>query len=292
MSSKTVLISAAFVLLALVASAESSRILVFYPKAIKSHTLVFEGISIALADAGHEVTVVSPSEFRNSMPNLKQVVLTGLKKKYNKANKNSTLGRSTMSPTTVMGLISKSAPGPLTEALLHPNMRKIMATSSFDLVIFEQFCTEALVGLGQHFGAPLIVVSTYGVSQQINDLVGNPSSLSHVRHSFAYYPPTMHLISRLTNVVLDTYEKMWLQYVNIPNQRNIFETVFPNARVSFDAARHNVSLVFENTHFTINGPRPMVPNMIEIAGVHFDRKIKPLPEVNINEFICLINNIL
>lgn len=203
-------------LLLVLALANSSRILVFAPMPTKSHTLVFEGISIALAEAGHQVILVSAHEFVNPSTDLKHVVLTGM----SQTQYSNTLERKNMSPPTLIALVSTIANAPLTEALSHENMKTVMATSSFDLVIFEQLCTEALVGLGQHFGAPLIAVSTYGFAQHINDLVANPSSLSHVRHAFANYPPTMNLISRLKNVVLHTYEQLLLNYVNMPNQVN------------------------------------------------------------------------
>lgn len=50
-----------------------------------------------------------------------------------------------------------------------------MESETFDLVIIEMFYTEAFIGLGQHFGALVIVVSTFGASQQTYDLVGNPT---------------------------------------------------------------------------------------------------------------------
>lgn len=206
-------------LLFALALVESSRILVFSPISTKSHTLVFQGVSIALADAGHEVTVVSPREFENHRwPNLKQVVLTGMLDKHIESNQNLTLEKMIMTPLMTLARMAERSIGRLTEALVHPNTRQLMRSSSFDLVIFEMFNTEALVGLGQHFGAPTITLSTYGASQQTNDLVGNPSSLSHVRYSDANYSPKMSLFNRLTNLAFETYEKIVLCYDNIPKQ--------------------------------------------------------------------------
>lgn len=41
----------------------------------------------------------------------------------------------------------------------------------------------------------------------------------------------------------------------------------------------NISMVFVNSHFTFHMPRPWVPNVIEIGGIHVTDP-KPLPEVS------------
>ena len=33
----------------------------------------------------------------------------------------------------------------------------------------------------------------------------------------------------------------------------------------------NMSLVLSNSHFSLNQPRPFVPNFIEIGGMHIDK---------------------
>lgn len=42
---------------------------------------------------------------------------------------------------------------------------------------------------------------------------------------------------------------------------------------------YNTSMVFVNGHFTLDGPRPLVPNMVEIGGIHV-KEPRPLPAVN------------
>lgn len=40
----------------------------------------------------------------------------------------------------------------------------------------------------------------------------------------------------------------------------------------------NVSLILVNYHFSFGGPRPLVPQVVEIGGVHIKDKDTPLPE--------------
>jgi len=49
--------------------------------------------------------------------------------------------------------------------------------------------------------------------------------------------------------------------------------------------RRNTALVLLNNHVSLSNPRPYSPNMIEVGGMHVNRKApKPLPK-NIREFI-------
>lgn len=56
--------------------------------------------------------------------------------------------------------------------------------------------------------------------------------------------------------------------------RNYFGQDAPEA----DELMKKISLIFVNSHFTFNQPRPWIPNLIEIGGIHVTDP-KPLPEV-------------
>lgn len=40
-----------------------------------------------------------------------------------------------------------------------------------------------------------------------------------------------------------------------------------------------VSLILTNTHYSLNGPRPLSPKVIEVGGVHI-KEAKPIDEVS------------
>lgn len=55
--------------------------------------------------------------------------------------------------------------------------------------------------------------------------------------------------------------------------------------MSYEEVLESVSLVLLNTHFSLNPPRPYVPNMIEVGGMHVNRNKGELPEV----IICIFS---
>lgn len=218
MSTRNIKTFMAIMLILNCAVVESSRILVVAPKAQKSHTLMFEGIVTALAMEGHYVTFVTPREFKHSLQSLQTILLTEELTKYTEVSKKSDFINTKMSAIQTWAMMCKSAARSLDAVLMNPNITEIMISRSFDLVIVEMFYTEALIGLGQHFDAPVIVVSTFGASQQTNDLVGNPSPLSYVPHVDATFSSKMGLLDRMINLALETTEKIILNVYNIPFQ--------------------------------------------------------------------------
>lgn len=67
--------------------------------------------------------------------------------------------------------------------------------------------------------------------------------------------------------------------------------MFSNTKTTYDEAIFNVSLILLNSHFTAQLPRPYLPNVIEVGGMHIKSKANKLPTVCdiVNSFIILVN---
>lgn len=102
--------------------------------------------------------------------------------------------------------------------------------------------------------------------------------------------PTTFL-DRLRNTYDLVYENFWTRWAD-RDATTIGRTYFGADAPDAYTLMKNISLVFVNSHFTFHLPRPLVPNFIEIGGIHVTDS-KPLPEVikTINiEIITIINN--
>lgn len=51
----------------------------------------------------------------------------------------------------------------------------------------------------------------------------------------------------------------------------------------------NASIILSNGHFGVNRPKPNLPDVIEVGGLH-SHPPKPLPKVSVFYWIFLINN--
>lgn len=87
----------------------------------------------------------------------------------------------------------------------------------------------------------------------------------------------MTFLERVSNVIYFYAERLVQHYSHFPRQRKIYEKYFPNAKRTFDEMYQSISLVFMNQHVTSTSARPMMPNVIEIGGIHVE-PAKTLPE--------------
>lgn len=165
----------------------------------------------------------------------------------------------------------------------------LRAGEKFDLVITEVFLNEAMLGFGHFFKAPVIGISTFCASKWTNDMVGSPSPLSYVPHPFLSFTDHMTFVQRFGNTMMAIFDNVYMHYFYNYRQEEMYEKAFPNPKPPLDTLKRNVALVLLNTHFSLNYPRPYVPNMIEVGGMHIKRTTSPLPEVIISlTIICRI----
>lgn len=71
------MISSVIVLLLLLAHSYSYNILAVFPAVSTSHFKVGEALVLGLAKAGHNVTLISPYDYKTSQENVESVQLTG-----------------------------------------------------------------------------------------------------------------------------------------------------------------------------------------------------------------------
>ncbi|TMW48121.1 hypothetical protein DOY81_006794 [Sarcophaga bullata] len=161
--------------------------------------------------------------------------------------------------------------------LENPQVKKIMKNEKFDLIIVEALLGEALYGLGQHFNASMVGVSTFGTINFVDMLVGNISPSSYIPHMSLPFPNSMSLKERLINVLANIYDDLQFNYIILPKQEKLFNKYFPSSKLTFKETLRNFSLVLINQHFTLSYPRPYVSNMIEVGGLHIKQKPDPLP---------------
>lgn len=159
----------------------ASRILFLFPTPSKSHVIVAHGLSTALAEKGHDVTVVSPFPLSKPVKNHREVKVI-LNADYEKFLKD--LVKESKEPRYKMlfkfGEMVDLIKGIANDTLEMPEFKKIMNEEKFDLVVIGFFFHNFLVGVGDHFKCPTIILSVNVAMMSTNVLVGNPLSISSV----------------------------------------------------------------------------------------------------------------
>ncbi|XP_044729433.1 UDP-glycosyltransferase UGT5-like [Chrysoperla carnea] len=260
---------------------DCAKILGLFPSPSKSHIILGQALFKSLANHGHNVTFVSPYSLEKTPPNYRELImkefmenwfirLAGMKKA------GQSWFRTEVNPFANL-LVTYGFGDLITKDAMEDGVIKdlIKSNEKYDIVISEVFMNDVFLAFADHFDAHAIAFSTVGATTWTNDLVGNPSSYSVTPNIFLRYTDHMTFIERLMNTLIHVWQELIHNFSHLPEQERIRQKYLPHTK-PLSAVLNNVSLVFLNSHPSLSIARPLVPNMIEIAGFHVDPP-KPLP---------------
>lgn len=148
------------------------------------------------------------------------------------------------------------------------------SNASFDLIIQVVFSSEALLAIAHHYNVPVIGFSTLGVNEVASCILRSPSEYVYAPGISLPFPDEMTFFQRVANTVIGYLFKIVTYTVLWPAQNRILQQFFPGYPPIEDLVQ-NVSLVFLNTHYSIESPQPYLPNMIQIGGFHIQDEELP-----------------
>jgi glucuronosyltransferase len=162
--------------------------------------------------------------------------------------------------------------------------------SHFDLVISEQFQQESMNMFAYKYNCPLVTISTLDYAEHMHQAQGQMTPLSHVPHFLSYSSDKMTFFERLENIVVSLYDVIGRKLYYYPKHNSMASEAFKkleNERggrlPSVQELERKISLHLVNSHPALSYPRPKMPGMIDIAGIHI-QPTKPLP-ADIQEFL-------
>jgi glucuronosyltransferase len=176
------------------------------------------------------------------------------------------------------------------QVLQHPQVQTLIHSKDhhFDAIIVEAFVNECVLGFAHKFKAAIIQICPFGGAHWMGDWVGNPNPYSYIPDAFLDYSHHMSLWERLVNTVNGLYFRIGQEFYNIPRQESImrqFFNVTDSVPPLLELVR-NTSLLLVNSHFSLSYPRPLVPNMVEVGGMHVQPPRK-LPQVSQFTAFCV-----
>jgi hypothetical protein len=145
----------------------------------------------------------------------------------------------------------------------------------FDVIIVEHFLNDALVGLGHHFKAPVVLLSSVISSVMNNYIFANPAPASYVPSKGGVVTKHMNFWQRLQNLLTVCFFNLIMEFHHLPTQREIFKK-YISKDVDLDDVLYNTSLMLTNSHVSVSDAVPLVPSVIEIGGFHVNPS-KKLP---------------
>lgn len=245
----------------------------------RSHFIAFEPLMRALAKKGHSVTVMSHYLQKQPPERYKDVSLTKTgEMRINVFGMDEFQGRRWEIYRIPLRL-ARLGYDACVEAFSLDPVREFMKTNeTFDLLIAEYFHTDCLAGFAHRFKVPVIGLTSSAIISPFNDRLANPVNPSYIPNSFLGYTDRMSFFERLENTIFYLYQEfVWRVLTEIPANK-LAREFFGDDMPSLRDIVYNSSAVLVNFHFSYGFPRPYVPGVIEVGGMHVG-KPKKLPEV-------------
>lgn len=164
----------------------------------------------------------------------------------------------------------------LSDLVLSSKHLKALKSKKFDLIILYSLFTESFLGLAHHFKAPVILFSTFGSMPNIDRLTGNVSPPSYLATLSLNKPGEMTFWQKVCNFWSILLAYLVFLPLNDHYQNQVLQKHFPFAP-PLEELKEKIAMVFLNTHYSLETPRPYITNIIQIGGVHIE-KPKLLPQ--------------
>ncbi|XP_026461122.1 UDP-glucuronosyltransferase 1-9-like [Ctenocephalides felis] len=256
---------------------ECAKILGIFPLNGHSHWTPNKALLEALANRGHEVTVVGHFPRKTPLPNYKDISLAGTLPDF--------VNNVSYSFVTQMGFMGGAlviwtmAGAELCKNLLHTPQFQELAKSNekYDLIITETFGTDCFLSFVDKFKTPWISMSCATPFDWMAEQIDMPILPSTSPLMLTSYPDKMDFWERTGNFLMHIGIFFGYHYVSrIPSQR-VAREVLPQTPDLYDLSR-SASLLLSNSHFSLTGSRPGVPAHVEVGGIHITPEPSPLPK--------------
>ena len=260
----------------------TAKILGLMPTPSPSHHIWNRALMLALAARGHQVTVLSPDPEKQPVANHTDIVIEKAYEKIAEFEYNyEAMSTQTFFDNSIIwfhwgqdncdfGMASKGA----------QNLMALKNKEKFDLIIIDLTIEECFLGFVPLFGNPPVIAITAFVSPPwYSTFVGNPQQLSFTNSYTLPFTDHMTIFQIMANFIFHNYVLYYRKFHHLPIMENTTQKYFGNLTPLPSEIEKNISLVMVNTHHSLDYPRPLVPAMIAVGGLH----IKPgqeLPNVS------------
>lgn len=271
-----------FMLLSAFESSHSFKILALFTHPSHSHAAFFKPFLGHLVNKGHEVTLLSafPLEVEAGRSythlNLKEYTgvrasVTNIKDGFSRIGDmhNAIKGFKDLASFTCNRVLPSRPFQELVEG----------GGDTYDVIISELFNTNCvLLPVYLQYRSPVIGIKSHGIMPWSNSWIGNPDNPAYVPNLFMDFYGDMSFLQRLENSLSWIYNGVYFEFVVKRQDCEIIGKYTKHGCELYDAVMNNVSVILANTHFSVIGARPVVPSLVDVAGLHIG-KVNKLEQV-------------
>lgn len=264
---------AVLLLLSLPNFSSAYNILFMGPFPAPSHWMWLEHFVNGLIERGHQITTITNHPSKRPSANLTEIVLNpqfDIPKRFPK----SALFKMRYS-SDFQNLAMWWDIGVLTSdfALNDSNVKKLIQSDrKFDLIILEQFFHESFLMFAHKFKAPIVTIGTMGYADNMDHAMGLLTPISIIPHLLLSYTDNMSFKQRAYNTYLSLYDYVFRRWYYMPQMQDMAERHFSKyiegPLPSVRDLEKNISLMLINSHRSVDIPRPSMPGLVNVGGIH------------------------
>lgn len=258
----------------------SYSVLGVFPHLGKSHIDVFQPLMKSLAERGHQVTVISHFPLIEPIPNYKDINLGGKQVMVDVLDMNHidpSTRLSKINRIVRLGYLAKFSCEIGLSSQVIQNFMKIR--HEYDLLIIEFFNSDCFLGLAHGIRAPIIGLSSSTLMPWVSGRLGNSINTAYIPDNLMDYSHTITFFERIENTLVTLYHHFYYKYFILSSDNTIIRKYLDIKATRVEKFIANTSLILVNAHFSLSLPRPLVPNVIEVGGIHI-RSVRSLPKVS------------
>lgn len=276
-------ISLTWIFLIIFESLDAYQILAVFPFPSRSIFLTFKPLMKALALKRHNVTVITHFQRNEDDADYNEIIIDGgnifsdarnLPKTF--STKLSQLIQQVMFPIIFSHLSFELC----NSVFKNQNVQFLLnSTVSYDVVFLPIFQTECVYYFAKRFKSPIVAFHSTVMVSWAADRFGLPMNTAIVPNHFLPFGKRMTFLERVVNALVTWGHILYYYRVKFPiDEKIIWENFGEEDAAGHNDVIYNTSLFMINTHFSVNLPRVLLPNVVEVGGLHIDKATK-LPEV-------------
>uniref|UniRef100_A0A8D8QFC2 UDP-glucuronosyltransferase n=1 Tax=Cacopsylla melanoneura TaxID=428564 RepID=A0A8D8QFC2_9HEMI len=269
--------------LLVISTAESANILAIFPTASYSHQMPLLAIARALAERGHNLTVITPNPLTEPKANYTEIDVSFSYEYWKpKSNKEQLIKlQKKMNHWEIIPIFQGFSKmieiqlnsTPIQNFIKYIDREKV----KFDLVLYEDLMHTAYLGILPKIGSPpLITLLTLNLPCSLDDCFGSVCNPSYVPDLAIGFTNKMSFLERAENYLFVLYMAILIRPEILKGQDDLALKYFGYADTTAKLAQ-NKSLVMLTTSWLYQYPRPVYPYTIIVGPTHIGTT-KPLPQ--------------
>ncbi|XP_037914896.1 UDP-glucosyltransferase 2-like isoform X1 [Hermetia illucens] len=260
------------IILLLLTKTHCLKILGLFPHPGISHFHFFHPIMRALAEAGHDVTVVSHFPDKSPPMHYKDIVIGGVQLLNDTVDLQKFENRPVYSIILDFFKLHEWGKNTCEHTLKSIALRKVLKSpDKFDVILVEQFNTDCMMGVAYELKAPTIALSSCALMPWHYERFGAPLIPSYMPIVFHGHSEDMNFFQRLVNWFSSHLLQILYEYYSQSLATALLRSRFSHDMPEVSELVKETNLMFVNQHFSLSGAKPLPPSIIELGGIHIQK---------------------